>query len=161
MLHFQKLLQEERKLLENTVAARKKLLSDCRILHDRLKEYNLNLSMDGNGNFVDDSTTISDVLRLLSISDDQIEEAQLLSGFDENAAAEDIDKTLSMDTETRIMEDELRKILANIFVENAKLRKQVNSAMLRALQKDVKTTEDVNEENSDEKDEASRETLKR
>ncbi|AEE86012.1 unnamed protein product [Arabidopsis thaliana] len=157
----EKLLQEERKLLENTVAARKKLLSDCRILHDRLKEYNLNLSMDGNGNFVDDSTTISDVLRLLSISDDQIEEAQLLSGFDENAAAEDIDKTLSMDTETRIMEDELRKILANIFVENAKLRKQVNSAMLRALQKDVKTTEDVNEENSDEKDEASRETLKR
>jgi phage I-like protein len=88
-------------------------------------------------------------------------QAQLLSGFDENAAAEDIDKTLSMDTETRIMEDELRKILANIFVENAKLRKQVNSAMLRALQKDVKTTEDVNEENSDEKDEASRETLKR
>lgn len=66
-----------------------------------------------------------------------------------------------MDTETRIMEDELRKILANIFVENAKLRKQVNSAMLRALQKDVKTTEDVNEENSDEKEEASTEILKR
>ncbi|KAG7545397.1 PX domain superfamily [Arabidopsis suecica] len=157
----EKLLQEERKLLENNVAARKKLLSDCRILHDRLKEYNLNLSMDGNGNFVEDSTTVSDALRLLSISDDQIEEAQLLSGFDENAAAQDIDKSLSMDTETRIMEDELRKILANIFVENAKLRKQVNSAMLRALQKDFKTTEDVNEENSYEKDEASTETLKR
>ncbi|CAH8274628.1 unnamed protein product [Arabidopsis lyrata] len=157
----EKLLQEERKLLENTVAARKKLLSDCRILHDRLKEYNLNLSIDGNGNFVDDSTTVSDALRLLSISDDQIEEAHLLSGFDENAAAQDIDKSLSMDTETRIMEDELRKILANIFVENAKLRKQVNSAMLRALQNDVKTTEDVNEENSDEKEEASTEILKR
>ncbi|CAE6164646.1 unnamed protein product [Arabidopsis arenosa] len=157
----EKLLQEERKLLENTVAARKKLLSDCRILHDRLKEYNLNLSMDGNGNFVEDSTTVSDALRLLSISDDQIEEAQLLSGFDENAAAQDIDKSLSMDTETRIVEDELRKILANIFVENAKLRKQVNSAMLRALQKDFKTSEDVNEENSYEKDEASTETLKR
>lgn len=88
-------------------------------------------------------------------------QAHLLSGFDENAAAQDIDKSLSMDTETRIMEDELRKILANIFVENAKLRKQVNSAMLRALQKDVKTTEDVNEENSDKKEEASTETLKR
>lgn len=57
------------------------------------------------------------------------------------------------------MEDELRKILADIFVENAKLRKQVNSAMLRALQKDVKTTEDVHEENGDEKEEASTETL--
>lgn len=88
-------------------------------------------------------------------------QAQLLAGFDESAAAQDIDKSLSIDTETRIMEDELRKILANIFVENAKLRKQVNSAMLRALQKDVKTNEDVNEENGDEKEEASTETLKR
>ena len=77
----------------------------------------------------------------------------MLAGFDE--AAQDIDKSLSIDTETRIMEDELRKILANIFVENAKLRKQVNSAMLRALQQDVKTTkEDMNE-----KEEASKETL--
>ena len=85
-------------------------------------------------------------------------QAQLLAGFDE--AAQDIDKSLSIDAETRIMEDELRKILANIFVENAKLRKQVNSAMLRALQKDVKKTEDVvNEENGDEKEEASTETL--
>ena len=58
------------------------------------------------------------------------------------------------------MEDELRKTLGEIFVENAKLRKQVNSAMLRALQKDVKKTEDVvNEENGDEKEEASTETL--
>ncbi|KAF8058138.1 hypothetical protein N665_1250s0001 [Sinapis alba] len=126
----EKLLEHERKLLENTVSARKKLLSDCRILHDRLKVYNLNLSTDGNGSLVEDSTTVSDALRLLSISDDQIEEAQLLAGFDENV----------VDTETRIMEDELRKILADIFVESAKLRKQVNSTMLRALQKDVKTS---------------------
>ncbi|XP_023634607.1 PX domain-containing protein EREL1 isoform X2 [Capsella rubella] len=157
----EKLLQQERKLLENTVASRKKLLSDCRILHDRLKDYNLNFSIDGNGNFTEDSTTVSDALRLLSISDDQIEEAQLLAGFDENAAAQDIDKSLSIDAETRIMEDELRKILANIFVQNAKLRKQVNSAMLRALQKDIKTNEDVNEVNGDEKEVASTETLKR
>ncbi|XP_010432765.1 PREDICTED: uncharacterized protein LOC104716970 [Camelina sativa] len=156
----EKLLKQERELLENTVAARKKLLSDCRILHDRLKEYNLNFSVDGNSNFAEDSTAVSDALRLLSISDDQIEEAQLLAGFDENAAAQDIDKSLSTDTETRIVEDELRKILANIFVENAKLRKQVNSAMLRALQKDSKTNEAVNEENGDEKVEASTETLK-
>lgn len=75
--NFQKLLEHERKLLENTVSARKKLLSDCRILHERLKEHNLNLSTDGNGNLVEDSTTVSDALRLLSISDDQIEEVLL------------------------------------------------------------------------------------
>ncbi|CAN6915675.1 unnamed protein product [Brassica oleracea] len=129
----EKLLEHERKLLENSASARKKLLSDCRILHDRLKEYNLNLSTDGNGSLVEDSTTVSDALRLLSISDDQIEEAQLLAGFDETAQG--IDKSLSIHTETRIMEDELRKTLGEIFVENAKLRKQVNSAMLRALQR--------------------------
>ncbi|RIA05310.1 hypothetical protein BRARA_K00376 [Brassica rapa] len=149
----EKLLEHERKLLENTASARKKLLTDCRILHDRLKEYNLNLSTDGNGSLVEDSTTVSDALRLLSISDDQIEEAQLLAGFDETAQG--IDKSLSIHTETRIMEDELRKTLGEIFVENTKLRKQVNSAMLRALQQDVKTTkEDMNE-----KEEASTETL--
>ncbi|KAF2551245.1 hypothetical protein F2Q68_00037723 [Brassica cretica] len=70
----EKLLEHERKLLENSASARKKLLSDCRILHDRLKEYNLNLSTDVNGSLVEDSTTVSDALRLLSISDDQIEE---------------------------------------------------------------------------------------
>ncbi|KAF2533422.1 hypothetical protein F2Q70_00033402 [Brassica cretica] len=129
----EKLLEHERKLLENSASARKKLLSDCRILHDRLKEYNLNLSTDVNGSLVEDSTTVSDALRLLSISDDQIEEAQLLAGFDETAQG--IDKSLSIHTETRIMEDELRKTLAEIFIENAKLRKQVNSAMLRALQR--------------------------
>ncbi|ESQ53960.1 hypothetical protein EUTSA_v10024530mg [Eutrema salsugineum] len=157
----EKLLQQERKLLENTVAARKKLFSDCIILHDRLKEYNLKLSMDGNGNFVEDSTTVSDAMRLLSISDDQIEEAQLLAGLDENSAAQGnaMDKSISVDTETRIMEDELRKILADIFVENAKMRKQVNAAMRRALQKDGKITEDVKEENGDEKEEPSTETL--
>ncbi|CAN8326915.1 unnamed protein product [Cochlearia groenlandica] len=155
----EKLLQQERKLLESTVVVRKKLLSDCRILHDRLKENNLNLSVDGNGNLLEDSTTVSDALRLLTISDDQIEEAQLLAGFDEDAGAaqaQDIDKSLSMDTETRIIEDELRKVLANIFVENAKLRKQVNSAMLRALQRELKTTtRDMNEENGNEKEDAS------
>ncbi|KAJ4889684.1 Uncharacterized protein Rs2_29432 [Raphanus sativus] len=80
--------------------------------------------------------------------------AQLLAGFDENLVAQGIDN------EIRIMEDELRKVLADIFVENAKLRKQVNSAMVRALQKDVETTatKDVNEENK--KEDASIETLK-
>ncbi|CAN8273259.1 unnamed protein product [Cochlearia groenlandica] len=123
----EKLLQQERQLHENTIAARKKLLSDCIILHDRLKEYNLNMTMDRDSNFVEDSTTLSDSLRFLSVSDDQIEKAQLLAGFDENA----------VDTETRTMENELRKVLANIFVESAKLRKQVNSTTLLDIEKDV------------------------
>lgn len=66
---FQKLLQEERKAVENTVEARKMLLSDCRILRGRLKENNKNLSMDEHGNLREDLTKVSDA----STSDNQIE----------------------------------------------------------------------------------------
>lgn len=78
---FQKLVEHETKLLENTILARKKLLSDCRNLHDWLKEHNLNLLRDENGNLLEDSTKVSDALRLLSISDDRIEEVVLLICF--------------------------------------------------------------------------------
>lgn len=36
--------------------------------------------------------------------------------------------------ETRTMDDELRRMLADIFVDNARLRKQVNSVIRRTLQ---------------------------
>ncbi|XP_010546550.1 PREDICTED: uncharacterized protein LOC104818613 isoform X1 [Tarenaya hassleriana] len=153
----EKLLQEERKSLENALAARKRLLNDCRILHDRLKEYNINLSMDDEqGNFTEDSTTVADALRLLSTSDDQIEEAQLLAGFDETTV-QNVGNPLSIGDETRIADDDLRKVLADIFIENAKLRKQVNSIMLRALRTDPKT----NSANEEEKPETSAETSNR
>ncbi|CAD5319470.1 unnamed protein product [Arabidopsis thaliana] len=86
----EKLLQQERIIVENTLEARRRLYSDCKILHDRLKVNNTNLSMDESSNNREDLSEVSNALQ------DQIE-AQLLLGFDETAS-----------------EDELRKIMADI-----------------------------------------------
>jgi hypothetical protein len=87
----EKLLQQERIIVENTLEARRRLYSDCEILHDRLKVNNTNLSMDESSNNREDLSEVSNALQ------DQIE-AQLLLGFDETAS-----------------EDELRKIMADMY----------------------------------------------
>ncbi|CAL9234014.1 unnamed protein product [Arabidopsis halleri] len=63
----EKLLQQERKIVESTLEARKRLFSDCRILHDRLKVNNTNLSMDEQSHLREDLSEVSNALQ------DQIE----------------------------------------------------------------------------------------
>ncbi|KAL9400360.1 hypothetical protein Peur_009321 [Populus x canadensis] len=121
----EKLLYEEREMKEHEKITRKKLLNDCRILYDQLQECNGNLSSEDN--FIVNSS-LGDALDLLTTSDDQIShllaEAQLL--FED-------DKTTAPKKDTRATDDELREMLANIFTDNAKLRKQLNSIMRHAL----------------------------
>ncbi|PNT33760.1 hypothetical protein POPTR_006G256000v4 [Populus trichocarpa] len=121
----EKLLYEEREMKEHEKITRKKLLNDCSILYDQLQECNGNLSSEDN--FIVNSS-LGDALDLLTTSDDQIShllaEAQLL--FED-------DKTTAPNKDTRATDDELREMLANIFTDNAKLRKQVNSIMRHAL----------------------------
>ncbi|XP_034916439.1 PX domain-containing protein EREL1 isoform X1 [Populus alba] len=121
----EKLLYEEREMKEREKITRKKLLHDCRILYDQLQECNGSLS--GEDNFIVNSS-LGDALDLLTTSDDQIShllaEAQLL--FED-------DKITAPNKDTRATDDELREMLANIFTDNAKLRKQVNSIMRHAL----------------------------
>ncbi|KAL9363450.1 hypothetical protein Peur_046235 [Populus x canadensis] len=121
----EKLLYEEREMKEHEKITRKKLLNDCRILYGQLQECNGNLSSEDN--FIVNSS-LGDALDLLTTSDDQIShllaEAQLL--FED-------DKITAPNKDTRATDDELREMLANIFTDNAKLRKQVNSIMRHAL----------------------------
>ncbi|KAG6772820.1 hypothetical protein POTOM_024243 [Populus tomentosa] len=121
----EKLLYEEREMKECEKITRKKLLHDCRILYDQLQECNGSLS--GEDNFIVNSS-LGDALDLLTTSDDQIShilaEAQLL--FED-------DKITAPNKDTRATDDELREMLANIFTDNAKLRKQLNSIMRHAL----------------------------
>ncbi|XP_034917758.1 PX domain-containing protein EREL1 isoform X2 [Populus alba] len=121
----EKLLHEEREK-EHGKIARKKLLHDCRILCDQLQECNVNL-LSEDDNFVVDFS-LADALDLLTTSDDQIghllTEAQQL--FED-------DKITAPDDNLRSTDDELRNMLANLFTDNAMLRKQVNSTMRRAL----------------------------
>ncbi|KAJ6745421.1 PX DOMAIN-CONTAINING PROTEIN EREL1-RELATED [Salix koriyanagi] len=120
-----KLLYEERETKEHEKTTRKKLLHDCRILYDQLQGCNGNLSSEDN--FIVNSS-LGDALDFLATSDDQIDhllaEAQLL--FED-------DKITAPSKDTRATDDELRKILANILTDNAKLRKQVNAIMRHAL----------------------------
>ncbi|KAJ6434919.1 hypothetical protein OIU84_000210 [Salix udensis] len=123
----EKQLHKEREMEEHGKIARKKLLHDCRILCDRLQECNVNL-LSEDDDFVMDFS-LADALDLLTTSDDQIvhllTEAQQLFEDDKITAPED--------NLMRSTDDELRNMLANLLTDNAKLRKQVNSAMRRAL----------------------------
>ncbi|XP_050217204.1 PX domain-containing protein EREL1 isoform X2 [Mercurialis annua] len=119
----ERILQEEREIRMREKSAQKKLLDDCWDLCNRLKECNLKLSNDEEDEFIVESS-FADAVDLLSTSDDQVSllfaEAQRLFE-DENTAASDDDMR------------ELQKMLADIFTDNIKLRKRVNSVLRYAL----------------------------
>lgn len=61
----------------------------------------------------------------------QIGQAQLLAEDSEAAASANVEKT--HDNNVLATDDELREVIADILVDNAKLRKQVNSVLRQAL----------------------------
>ncbi|KAL5786040.1 hypothetical protein ACOSQ2_008432 [Xanthoceras sorbifolium] len=133
----EKLLQQERQTSDSVKTARRKLLHACMILHSRFQECNINLLTEDKDDFILESSSLTDALDLLTTCDDQIAhllaEAQLLAEHDK-AATSGVDKIHNNNDDTSsTMDDELRKMIADIFVDNAKLRKQVNSVMRRAL----------------------------
>ncbi|XP_021275531.1 PX domain-containing protein EREL1 isoform X2 [Herrania umbratica] len=125
-------LQHERQISKHVRTARESLLNECRHLHDRLLQCNVNLSTYDDENLIKDSSIVEDALDLLTTSDDKITtllaEAQLLAQESSTAADDHYD--------TRI-DDELRKIIADILTDNAKLRKQVNSLIRHRLKCDI------------------------
>ncbi|KAF2303810.1 hypothetical protein GH714_023536 [Hevea brasiliensis] len=123
----EKLLQEEREMSMHENNARKKLLHYCWTLCNQLKECNLYLSNKEDKFIVDSSQ--ADALDLLSTSDDQI--GHLLA--EAQALFEDGKISTSEDDGMEATDPELRKMLADILTENAKLRKHVNYVMRVAL----------------------------
>ncbi|GAB4854594.1 hypothetical protein Ancab_023176 [Ancistrocladus abbreviatus] len=133
----ERLLQQEKERIEHAMAARRRLMRECEILRSQLQECNSKYIMDDN--FITDSSKISNVVDLLTKSDHQIE--HLLSeaqNFGKDYITED-----NVPDALKEMDDELRKILIDTFVDNAKLRKQVNLFIRSALKKDVASEEDV------------------
>ncbi|GMJ07728.1 hypothetical protein like AT4G32160 [Hibiscus trionum] len=129
-------LQQERQIIKHLRNVREKMLNECRLLHNRLLECSVNLSTDDE-DLIKDSSSVEAALDLLTTSDDKITllvaEVQRLAK-EEGSAAGDIDS--QYDTRT---DDELRKTIANIFTENARLRKQVNSHLQHRLKCDTMT----------------------
>ncbi|BBG95529.1 Phox domain-containing protein [Prunus dulcis] len=127
----EKLLQQEKQTSKLGETARKRLLHDCRILHKQLQECNIN--------FPEDPSMLPEASDLLATSDNRISlllsEGQLLA--QDNGATTDVGEVDNFVDDTRTTDDELRKMLADIFSENASLRKQVNSVIRQACKMDI------------------------
>ncbi|XP_019436349.1 PREDICTED: uncharacterized protein LOC109342802 isoform X1 [Lupinus angustifolius] len=119
-LDVESLLHEEKQRMKLSHNVNSKLVHECAILHKRLEECNVNFLVEEEDK-VNILTSKSDALDLLATSDNQIgillAEAQLL--------AEDVESDTTY--------DDLKKMLAHVFVDNGSLRKQINSVIRCAL----------------------------
>ncbi|XP_057524178.1 PX domain-containing protein EREL1-like isoform X2 [Amaranthus tricolor] len=127
-MEMEQLLQQEIEKSEITSATRRKLLDDCQKLQIRLQECNIKFV---DNNIALDSSSLSDVLDLLAESDKQlgllfVESQQLTLETDSLSDSDDV----------TTIDHELRIVLRNIFLDNVKLRKQVNVFIRSALETD-------------------------
>ncbi|KAK8597455.1 hypothetical protein V6N13_094863 [Hibiscus sabdariffa] len=131
-------LEQERQIIKHVRNAREELLNECQLLHNRLRECSVNLSTNDE-NLIKDSSSVEEALDLLTTDDDKITlllaEVQLLAK-EEGNAFRDINIQYANQYDART-DDELRKIIADIFAENARLRKQVNSHLRHRLEPDI------------------------
>ncbi|CAN6449814.1 unnamed protein product [Victoria cruziana] len=150
-------LEKERQRREHSSTSRVKLLHECEILCNRLQECSVNFLAEEEDKFTVDSS-LSDALDLLATSDNRIglllAEAQLLTQEDDGSvgAANERQENESQSSSqvngdgTGDNEAALRKMLADILIDNARLRKLVNSVTRCAL----KTAPQTEEEDGDE-----------
>ncbi|KAL6208389.1 hypothetical protein ACLB2K_019339 [Fragaria x ananassa] len=136
----EKLLQQEQQRSKQVETGREKLLHECKMLHKQLQECNTNFPSEGEGDFNLGSSSIQEASNLLTTSDNRINhllsEAQLLE--QDNRDVSEVGVT----DDTRTIDDELRKMLVDIFTENASLRKQVNCVIRHALKLDIQCKKD-------------------
>ncbi|WOL13542.1 hypothetical protein Cni_G22312 [Canna indica] len=142
-------LHKEKRRWMNAKSANKTLLQECRVLRDRLQECSVNFLKNEEDKFTINPSSLSDTLDLLATSDNRIglllAEAQLLARNDEEGCADGDDAQTSEFSASLITQngdtttnDEIRKILTDMFIDNARLRKQVNSVIRAALNTAVK-----------------------
>ncbi|WRX25936.1 Phox homology - like 4 [Theobroma cacao] len=148
-LELERVLQKEKQRMEHANAANTKLLHECNLLRDRLEECSVNFLSEEEDKLIVDTSSPSDALDLLTTSDNRIglllAEAQLLAQDVENSVAR-LDESHSMKGGDKRTDDELRKMVTDIFVDNATLRKQVNSVIRCALNTYVKSEDKDDEE---------------
>ncbi|XP_058226700.1 PX domain-containing protein EREX isoform X2 [Rhododendron vialii] len=147
-LEVERVLHKEKERWKHSNAADTKLLHECEILRNRLEECSVNFLTEEEDKLIMDTSSTSDAIDLLTTSDNRIglllAEAQLLSQDMENAVTAAIHS--SSGGTVRATDDELRKMLTETFIDNARLRKQVNSVLRCALHAPDKSEEDEEEE---------------
>lgn len=139
-LELERDLQNEKQRREYANSVNVKLLHECSILQKRLQESSVNFLVEEDDKLVLD-TSPSDAIHVLTTSDNRIglllAEAQLL--------AQDVE--YSADTSQSMSVDELRKIVTELFIDNATRSKQINSLIRCALKTlDLSDKEDVGKE---------------
>ncbi|XP_057514181.1 PX domain-containing protein EREX-like isoform X2 [Actinidia eriantha] len=147
-IEIERVLHKERERWEHSNAANAKLLHECEILRNRLEECSVNFLTEEEDKLIVDTSSTSDTIDLLTTSDNRIglllAEAQLLSQDTENAVTAAANNNNCGNT--RATDDELRKMLTETFIDNARLRKQVNSVIRCALNAPDKSENDDDEE---------------
>ncbi|KAL2493482.1 Phox (PX) domain-containing protein [Abeliophyllum distichum] len=123
---FESILRKERQEREYANAANAKLLHECDILRSRLEECSANFLAEEENKLKMETSSKSDAVGLLATSDNRIglllAEAHLLAQDVDNSGT-----TTSLDVgNVRTRDAELRKMLTDVLIDNAKLRKQVN-----------------------------------
>ncbi|KAF2293173.1 hypothetical protein GH714_038748 [Hevea brasiliensis] len=122
------------------------------VMEMRLEECSVNFLVEEEDKLILDTSSPSDAIDLLTTSDNRIglllAEAQLLAEDVENSVAR-LDETFNTKGGDRV-DDELRKLLIEAFVDNARLRMQVNSVIRCALNAHVKSDKDEEEEEEEE-----------
>ncbi|KAF3329553.1 Sorting nexin-4 [Carex littledalei] len=144
---LQRALQIERQRWKDTNLSREKLLHECKILRDRLQECGVNLFSEDEDKLVIENS-VGDALDLLATSDNRIglllAEAQLLaredeptiSGTDYNSSTKSaalFNKDSMNGENLTVSEEDIRKALTDLFIDNAQLRKELNSVSRCAL----------------------------
>ncbi|KAG8379810.1 hypothetical protein BUALT_Bualt07G0128200 [Buddleja alternifolia] len=129
---FETRLIKERTKREHMNAANAKLLHECEILRSRLDECSVNFLVEEENKLKLDAPSPSDALDILATSENRIglllAETQLLSQDVATRAT-----NASHESEVTTTDNELKKMLTDVFIDNAILRKQAYSIIRCAL----------------------------
>ncbi|CAJ2643577.1 unnamed protein product [Trifolium pratense] len=141
----EKLLLHEREKRELAETAWRKQLEKCGVLFKQLQDCNLNLPYEDDDRTLLHPSSLNDAFNQLKTSDDQIDillaEVENLEE-DYRSAASDVDKTNNDIKDGVVCGDEVRKIIADLFIDNVRLRKQTNRVARHALKLDSTTSVD-------------------
>ncbi|XP_008788832.2 PX domain-containing protein EREL1-like isoform X3 [Phoenix dactylifera] len=156
---LERVARKEKQRWAHAKSARKKLLDECRVLRNRLQDCSVNFLSESEDRFTINPSSLSDALDLLATSDNRIglllaeaqllarDEEQTISDADEARSSESSENLIATNGENPInADDEIRKMLTDIFIDNARLRKQVNSVIRCALITVVKPEKEDSEE---------------
>ncbi|CAH8354928.1 unnamed protein product [Eruca vesicaria subsp. sativa] len=118
-LEMERIVQREKDKEETAQTANKKLMHEYDVLQKRLQECNVKFHIEDEGKLIVESSSLSEGIDLLATSDNRIglliAETQLLS--EEQGGTGDV----------------VRKILTEVLIDNARLRKQINSVLRCSL----------------------------